>query len=144
MQRLNNNGLTHQQQIFVDEYIKTSNGIMAIEKSYPKCKNWTKNAKHVQINKLLNHPKINLIIQKYNEDIANKLKNSVTLNKRKILNEIIELQQTCKKSGNSQNPTNIQALKLLSQISGLLQDNKQDITINNNINMADVSTYLDL
>lgn len=140
----NSNRLTKQQTIFVQEYIKSCNGIEALKIAYPKSVNWSYNTKHVEVNRLLNNPKINLKIKEHNEAINKKLNESITLNKRKILNEIIELQQKCKQTGNSQNTVNIQALKLLSQIAGMLQENKTEININNNVGVAEVTQFLDL
>lgn len=136
--------LSKQQQIFLDEYIRTCNGIEALKKAYPTSKNWTYNAQHVQVNKLLNNPKIDLKLAEHNRKVESTLAESTTLNKRKILNEIIELQQSIK-TDKGQTSVNLQALKLLSQIAGLLAENKTEININNNnIVVGEVTDYLDL
>ena len=137
--------LTKQQQIFLDHYKKTSNGIESLIKAYPAAKNWTYNAQHVQVNKLLNNPKIDLKLAEHNRAVESALANSTTLNKRKILNEIIELQQSIK-SDKGQTSVNLQALKLLSQIAGLLQENTNNIQVNiqNNTVAGEVSDYLNL
>ena len=138
--------LTPQEKIFLSEYIKTSNGIKALNIAYPKSINWSYNAQHVQVNKLLNKPKIDLRLKQHNEAEAEALKNSTLLNKRKILNEIIEAQQTAKEAGAGQAGINLQALKLLAQIAKLLDTSP---TINNNIQvnnntMNQINNFLDL
>jgi len=138
--------LTPQEKIFLSEYIKTSNGIKALNVAYPKSINWSYNAQHVQVNKLLNKPKIDLRLKQHNEAEAEALKNSTLLNKRKILNEIIELQQNCKEAGQGQSAVNLQALKLLAQIAKLLDTTptiNNNIQINNNT-MNNINNFLDL
>lgn len=139
------NELTQQQEKFLQEYIKCGISYQAYLKAYPKAKNWTRNAVDVQANKLLNNSKINIRLAEYNKKIESTLAESTTLNKRKILNEIIELQQKCKMQ-DSQNTVNLQALKLLSQIAGLLQENNNNIQVNiqNNTTVGEVTDYLDL
>ena len=144
IRKLNEYGLTPQQEIFCQEYIKEPIMYRAFIKAYPKAKNWKRNSVDSEASKLLNNTKIDQRIKTLNQKIESTLANSTTLSKRKILEEIIELQQKCKQTGNSQNTTNIQALKLLSQIAGMLQENKTEININNNIGVAEVSQFLDL
>lgn len=137
--------LTKKQQIFLEHYIKTSNGLEALHLAYPNSKEWTYNAQHVEINKILNKPNVNLKLQEHNRAVESALANSTTLNKRKILNEIIELQQQCKEAGQGQAGVNLQALKLLSQIAGLLQENTQiNVQVNNNTVVNEVSDFLNL
>ena len=136
--------LTQKQKIFLEHYIKTSNGLEALHLAYPTSKNWNYNAQHVEINKILNKPIINLKLKEHNQKVESTLAESTTLNKRKILNEIVELTERLKNAGIGQSNTQLQALKLLSQIAGLLQENKTEININNNVNVAEVSNFLDL
>ncbi len=144
MRKLNEYGLTPQQEIFCQEYIKNPIMYQAFIKAYPKAKNWKRSSVDPEASKLLNNPKIDTRIKQLNAEIESTLKTSVTLNKRRILTEIIELQQKCK-SQDSQNTVNLQALKLLSQIAGLLQENKTEINItNNNQTVNEVIGYLDL
>ena len=143
--RRKKNELTKQETIFFKEYIKDGDGLRALNIAYPTTKNWNKNCQWVQVNKILNTPIMALRIKQHKEAEAEALKNSTLLNKRKILQEIIELQQNCKASGQGQSGINLQALKLLSQIAGLLTENKTEVNINNNTVMVqDVSKYLDL
>jgi hypothetical protein len=98
----------------------------------------------VAATKLLNNTLIQQRLATLNAEIESTLKNSTTLSKRKILEEIIELQQKCK-AQDSQNTVNLQALKLLSQIAGLLQENTQvNIQVNNNTVVNEVSDFLNL
>lgn len=137
--------LTQQQENFLQKYIECGVAYQAYLYAYPKAKNWTRNAVDVQANKLLNNSKVNLRLAEYNKKIESTLEQSTTLNKRRILNEIIELQQQCKEAGQGQAGVNLQALKLLSQIAGLLQENTQvNIQVNNNTVVNEVSDFLNL
>ena len=145
MRKLNEYGLTPQQEILCQEYIKNPIMYQAFIKAYPKAKNWKRNSVDSTASQLLDNPKIDQRIKDLNKKIESTLESSITLNKRKILNEIIELQQSCKTDGAGQNTTQLQALKLLSQIAGLLQENKTEINItNNNQTVNEVIGYLDL
>ena len=143
--RRKKNELTPKEKIFLSEYIKTCNGIKALNIAYPNTLKWNKNMQHVQVNKILNNPIVNLHLKEHNEAQKKALNESVTLNKRKILNEIIELQENAKNE-KGQAMVNLQALKLLAQISKLLDNSPQ---INNNIvvnnqNINQISDFLDL
>ena len=145
MRKLNEYGLTPQQEVFVNEYIKTGNGYRSYIKAYPKAAKWTRACTDSACSRLLDNSKVNARIKAYNDEIAKSTQESIKLNKRRILNEIIELQQSCKSDGAGQNTTQLQALKLLSQIAGLLQENKTEINItNNNQTVNEVIGYLDL
>lgn len=138
--------LTQQQENFCKAYIKTGIGYKAYIEAYPKAKNWERASVDTASTRLLNNAKISHRIEELNNEIKSTLQTSLTLNKRKILEEIIELQQNCKESRNGQNAINLQALKLLSQIAGLLTENQTNINvnINNNQIINDVSNYLNL
>ena len=143
--RRKKNELTKQETLFFNEYVKSGNMLKALNIAYPTTVKWNKNCQYVQANKILNNPIMNLRLKEHNEAQKTALNESVTLNKRKILNEIIELQQNCKASGQGQAGISLQALKLLSQIAGMLTENKTEVNINNNTVMVqDVSKYLDL
>lgn len=138
------NELTQQQENFLQKYIECGVAYQAYIYAYPKAKNWTRNAVDVQANKLLNNSKVNLRLAEYNKKVESTLEQSTTLNKRRILNEIIELQQQCKEAGQGQAGINLQALKLLSQIAGLLSEQPQvQVNIQNNC-VGEVTNYLDL
>lgn len=137
--------LTQQQENFLQKYIECGIAYQAYIYAYPKAKNWTRNSVDSQANRLLNNPKINTRLAEHNKKIESTLEQSTTLNKRRILNEIIELQQQCKEAGQGQAGVNLQALKLLSQIAGLLQENTQvNIQVNNNTVVNEVSDFLNL
>lgn len=137
-------GLTDQQEVFCREYVKHPVGYSAYLLAYPNSKTWQRNSVDVAATKLLNNTLIQQRLATLNAEIESTLKNSTTLSKRKILEEIIELQQKCK-AQDSQNTVNLQALKLLSQIAGLLQENTQiNIQVNNNTVVNEVSDFLNL
>lgn len=145
MRKLNEYGLTQAQECFLQNYLKTSNGYQSYLIAYPSAKNWKRSSVDVQVSKLLDNDKINQRIAEHNRTVESALQESTKLNKRKILNEIIELQQQCKEAGQGQAGVNLQALKLLSQIAGLLQDNTQvNIQVNNNTVVNEVSDFLNL
>ena len=140
----NSKNLTQQQEKFIQKYIECGIGYQAYIYAYPKAKNWERNSVDVQANRLLNNPKINQRLAEHNKKIESTLAESTTLNKRRILNEIIELQQQCKEAGQGQSSVNLQALKLLSQIAGLLSEQPQvQVNIQNNC-VSEVTDYLDL
>ena len=137
------NGLTQQQEDFCKYYIKYGIGYKAYLSAYPNASTWQRNSVDVAATKLLNNALISQRIDELNNNIESTLKTSTTLNKRKILEEIIELQQSIK-ADKGQTGVNLQALKLLSQIAGLLQENKTEVNINNTTNVNEVIGYLDL
>ena len=119
--------------------------LRALNTAYPTSVKWNKNSQYSQASHLLNKPIINARIKEHNEAQKTALNESVTLNKRKILNEIIELQENVKNE-KGQAMINLQALKLLAQIAKLLDNSP---TINNNIqvstqNINQISNFLDL
>ena len=145
MRKLNENGLTQAQECFLQEYLKTSNGYQSYIKAYPNAKKWKRNSVDCKASLLLDNEKIQQRISEHNAKVESTLLKSTTLNKRKILNEIIELQQNCKQSGNGQNPTQLQALRLLAQVAGLLTESPQvQVNIQNNTVVGEVSDYLNL
>lgn len=145
MRKLNEYGLTQAQECFLQNYLKTNNAYKSYLIAYPNSKNWKRNSVDCKASLLLDNEKIQQRITEHNAKINSTLEKSTVLNKRKILNEIIELQQSCKSDGAGQNTTQLQALKLLSQIAGLLQENKTEINITNNNNTVnEVIGYLDL
>ena len=136
-------GLTDQQEMFCREYVKHPIGYNAYLIAYPNSKTWQRNSVDVAATKLLNNTLIQQRLATLNAEIESTLKNSTTLSKRKILEEIIELQRKCK-AQDSQNTVNLQALKLLSQIAGLLSEQPQvQVNIQNNC-IGEVTDYLDL
>lgn len=144
MEFMPRNELTQQQENFLQKYIECGVAYQAYIYAYPKAKNWTRNSVDSQANRLLNNPKINTRLAEHNKKIESALEQSTTLNKRRILNEIIELQQQCKEAGQGQAGVNLQALKLLSQIAGLLSEQPQvQVNIQNNC-VGEVTDYLDL
>ena len=145
MRKLNEYGLTHAQETFLQEYLKNGGiGYRAYLVAYPNSKNWKRASVDRKASDLLSNAKIQTRINEHNQKINSTLEKSTILNKRKILTEIIDLTERLKASGIGQSNTQLQALKLLSQIAGLLQENKTEININNSVNVAEVSSFLDL
>ncbi len=136
--------LTQQQENFCKAYIKYGIGYKAYLEAYPNAKTWKRNSVDVEATKMLNSPKISHRLNELNSQIESTLQTSTTLSKRKILEEIILLQQKCRNQ-DSQNTVNLQALKLLSQIAGLLSEQPQvQVNIQNNTVVGEVTDYLDL
>ena len=137
--------LTKQQQIFFENYVKTSDGLASLFLAYPKAKAWTYNAQHVAVNRLLNNSKIILKLKEFNEKQTQSLVHSTTLNQRKILNEIIRQYTETAENGASERTNSVALLKLLAQISKLLDNTpKIDVNIQNNNTMQEINNYLDL
>lgn len=137
-------GLTPKQKKFVEKYIETKNAYKSYLYAFPSSQKWKRAAVDSQACILLKTPKVVSKIQAAELAAQKKLEKSIILNKKKILKEIIELTEKTKKQ-EGQTTVNLQALKLLSQISGLLTENKTEITINNNNQTVnEVIGYLDL
>ena len=136
--------LTKKQQTFLSEYIKTGNGMAALLKAYPTAKNWTYNAQHTEINKLLNKPLINLKLKEHNEKAAEKLANSTALNKRKLLETALQMLQDTNNPQERGHAVNL--IKLLFNKEGMTSPEQSAINVNvtNNNIMADISNYLDI
>lgn len=144
--RRKKNELTKQENIFFKEYIKTSDMLRALNTAYPTSVKWSKNSQYAQASKILNKPIMNTRIKEHNDAEKKALANSTLLNKRKILNEIIRQYTETAENGASERTNSINLLKLMAQISKLLDNSPQ---INNNIvvnnqNINDISNFLDL
>ena len=138
-------GLTEQQEIFCQEYFKNPIMSQALTKAYPKAVNWKRNSVDVQANKLLNNPKINRRICELSEAAESALKASITLNKRKILDEIINQYNQTSTNGAAERTNSVALLKLMAQISKLLDNTPQTtVNIQNNTVLGEVSDYLNL
>ena len=140
----NKYGLTPQQETFCLEYFKNGIASKAYKKAFPKSEKWTDSALYSRASNYLKNDKIMARLEVLNNEAKKSVQKNVVLNKTKILEEIIELQQNCKQAGQGQAGVSLQALKLLSQIAGMLSENTTNININNNISTAEVSNYLDL
>lgn len=145
MRKLNEYGLTQAQECFLQNYLKTSNGYQSYLIAYPSAKNWKRNSVDVQVNKLLNNAKINQRIKEHNEQIESTLKESITLNKRKILNEIISTYEQTAQNGAAERTNAVNLLKLMAQISKLLDNTPNiNVAVQNNTVVNEVSDFLNL
>lgn len=138
-------GLTEQQEIFCQEYIKNPIMYQAFVKAYPKALKWKRSSVDPEASKLLNNPKINTRIQELMNKKDDALLKSVTLSQRKILEEIIRQYTETSTSGASERTNSVALLKLMAQISKLLENTTQTtVNIQNNTIMGEVSDYLNL
>lgn len=139
--------LTQKQELFLQEYIKCGIGYQAYIKAFPNSKNWKRNSVDVAATKLLNNAKIQQRLSAYNAEVESTLKNSLTLNKRKILEEIVNQYQQASANGGAERTNSVALLKLMAQISKLLDNSNQNniqVNIQNNTVVGEVTDYLDL
>jgi len=143
MRKLNEHGLTQAQECFLQKYLETSNGYQSYIFAYPSSKNWKRNSVDVQVNKLLNNAKINQRICEHNRKIESALAESITLNKRKLIETALQMLEDTNNPAERAHAVSI--IKMLFQKEGMLQP-QTNITINNSNTMAvnEVSNFLDL
>jgi len=137
------NELTQQQENFLQKYIECGVAYQAYIYAYPKAKNWTRNSVDSQANKLLNNPKINTRLAEHNNRVESTLKQSTTLNKRKLLETALQMLE------DTNNPAErthaVSLIKLLFQKEGMLQpETVTQINIQNNTVVNEVSDFLNL
>ena len=144
MRKLNKYGLTPQQETFCQEYFKNPIMYKAYIKAYPKAEKWKRTSIDPEANKMMNNPKIITRIEQLQAEHESVLKNSTTLNKRKLLETAIEMLETTNTP--SERGHAVQLLKMLFQKEGLLSENNNNININvnNNTCINEVSNFLDL
>lgn len=138
---------TDGEKVFLDVYFKTDDTLKALNTAYPNSLRWSKDAQYAQVGKILKRPRINLAVKRHKEAIENALNTSTLLNKRKILDEIIRQYSETAESGASERTNSVQLLKLLAQISKLLDNStniNNNITVNNAPVVNEIVNYLDL
>ena len=143
----NEYGLKINQENFIKEYIKCGISYQAYLSAYPAAKKWTRNAVDVQANRMLNNPKVIQRLREYNEQQKNALCESITLNKRKVLEEIIKTYNETLQNGQAERASSVKLLELMSKISKLIGDNtviNNNVNIQNNQTVNEVSGFLDL
>ena len=141
----NEYGLTQQQELFCLEYHKSGIASNAYKIAYPKSKEWKDTTLYPTASELLKNPKIITRLEALNAETKNSVQKNVVLNKTKILEELVTLFESAKASGASERMTSLQAIKLMAQISKLLDNTPQtNIQINNTTVTAEVSDYLNL
>lgn len=143
MQKVNEYGLTQQQENFVHAYFKYGIGRKAYREAYPKSINWKDENVDSQASKLLNNPKVNTRLAQLNEAAESTLKQSTTLNKRKLLETALQMLE------DTNNPAErthaVSLIKLLFAKEGLTQPQQQiNVNIQNNTVVGEVTDYLDL
>lgn len=137
------NGLTEQQEIFCQEYVKNPIMYQAYIKAYPKALNWKRTSVDPQANRMLNNPLINARIEEIREQQESTLKQSITLNKRKLLETALQMLE------DTNNPAErthaVSLIKMLFQKEGMLQpESVTQVNIQNNTVVGEVSDYLNL
>lgn len=136
-------GLTEQEELFCQEYIKEPIMYNALIKAYPAAKNWKRNSADVQANKILNRPKVNQRIKELLEKKESTLQNSTTLSKRKLIETALQMLEDTNNGAERQHA--VALLKMLFQKEGLLQPQTQvNVNVNNSNTVNEVIGYLDL
>lgn len=140
--------MTSAEKKFLEIYVKTCDSLKALNTAYPKSLKWTERSQYAQVNKILKRPRMSQALKRHNEAEAEALKDSTLLNKRKILNEIIRQYSEASENGASERTNSVALLKLLAQISKLLDNGggstNLQVNIQNNAITAQVSDYLNL
>lgn len=144
--KLNQWGLTPQEECFCLEYHANGIASKAFLKAYPAAKKWKDTSLYPKASNLLDKDKIKARLQVLEDETKKSVQKNVVLNKTKILEELVTLFENAKASGASERMTSLQAIKLMAQISKLIGDNSQNIQVNiqNNQVTAEVSDYLNL
>lgn len=144
--KLNEWGLTPQEEIFALDYHKNGIASKAFIKAYPTAAKWKDSALYPKASNLLNKDKIKTRLAALDAEAIKSVQKNVVLNKTKILEELVTLFEETKKSGAGERMTSLQAIKLMAQISKLIGDNSQNIQVNiqSNVVVSEVTDYLDL
>ena len=143
MQKVNEYGLTQQQENFVQAYFKCGIGRKAYRIAYPSSVNWKDENVDSQASRLLNNSKVNTRLAQLNEAAESTLKQSTTLNKRKLLETALQMLE------DTNNPVErthaVSLIKLLFQKEGMLQpETVTQVNIQNNTVVNEVSDFLNL
>lgn len=143
----NEYGLTQQQELFVQEYIKTGIAYKAFLVAYPNSKNWQRDSVDNKAYQLLKKDEIQTRIATYNNEIESALKDSTKLNQHKLLEAALEILEDTRHTP-SQYANAINVLKLLYSQQGMMPNanNNTNIQVNiqNNTTVNEVTGYLDL
>ena len=136
-------GLTEQQEIFCQEYVKNPIMYQAYIKAYPKAVNWKRTSVDPEASRLLDNPKINARIGEIMEAQESTLLKSTTLNKRKLLETAIQMLEDTNNPAERQHAVSL--IKLLFQKEGMTQpETALQVNIQNNTVIGEVSDYLGL
>ena len=143
MRKLNQYGLTPQQEQFCQEYIKEPIMYKAFIKAYPKAAKWKRSSVDPEASKLLNSPKIDTRLKQLMAEQESTLKNSLALNKRKLIETALTTMLECNNPAERQHFVSL--IKLLFAKEGLTQPAQAiNVNIQNNTIMGEVSDYLNL
>ena len=136
-------GLTEQQELFCQEYVKNPIMYHAFIKAYPTAKNWKRTSVDPEASKLLNNPKIDTRIKEIIEQQESTLRNSTTLNKRKLLETALTMLEDTNNPAERQHAVSL--LKLLFQKEGMTQPEMAvNVNIQNNQTVNEITSYLNL
>ena len=144
--KLNQWGLTPQEEAFCLEYHANGIASKAFLKAYPTAKNWKDTSLYPRASNLLNKDKIKTRLQALEDETKKSVQKNVVLNKTKILEELVALFEATKQSGASERMTSLQSIKLMAKFSKLLVESNNNIQVNiqNNTTVNEVTDYLDL
>ena len=144
--KLNQWGLTPQEECFCLEYYKTGKGSESLKKAYPTSKNWKPDSIYAKASNLLDKDKIKLRIEALQAEHEKSVQTSKKLNHHKLLEAALEILEDTRHTP-SQYANAINVLKLLYSQQGMMPSaNSQQINIqvNNNTVVGEVTDYLDL
>lgn len=136
-------GLTEQQEIFCQEYVKNPVMYQAYIKAYPKAVNWKRTSVDPEANRMLNNPLINTRIEQIRAEQESTLKQSTTLNKRKLLETALQMLQDTNNPQERGHAVNL--IKLLFSKEGMTSPEQvTQVNIQNNNTINEITNYLDL
>ena len=127
----------------IQAYFKCGIGRKAYREAYPSSINWKDENVDSQASRLLNNPKVNARLAILNESAESTLKQSTTLNKRKLLETALQMLEDTNNPAERQHAVSL--IKLLFAKEGLTQpQNAIQVNIQNNTVVGEVSDYLNL
>ena len=141
----NEYGLTPAQEVFCLEYHKRGIASDAYKKAYPKSIQWKDESLYPKASNLLKKDKIKTRLQALQAEAVESVQKNVVLNKTKILEEIVKQYTETSTNGASERTNSVALLKLMAQISKLLDNTPAvAVQVNNNVVASEVSDYLNL
>ena len=140
--KLNEFGLTQQQEHFCHAYIRLGIAYRAYLEAYPAARNWKRASADRKASAMLENVRVQARLTQLNSEAEKKLLNSCTISKRKLLEAGVQALNENQKT----NPNFTALLKLLLQQQGYMAPATPQIQVNvqNNAVLGDVTKYLDL
>ncbi len=136
--------LNEQEEKFCKLYIETGNAYKSFVTAFPEYLNWKRASIDTKLYRYLKNEKISQRIEEIKTAKKHALEKSITLNKKKLINEAIDLFQKCKESP-AQYSNAINVLKLLFNKEGLNNEGGQiQVNINNAPIINEITNYLDI